>query len=555
MQGDKNNTAAIYVRISSDPTGERAGVQRQHSDAQALADRLGLEVVTVLEDNDQSAYSGAPRPAFEQLLTEAAEGEFAHVIVWASDRLYRRMSDLLRITDELAPYVTIHTVMGGEIDLTSAEGIMRAQVLGSVAEFESRRKGERVAARAKQRAKDGVMTAGHRPRGWEWNVPCPGGAGCRHQTTCNGDGHKAAVGSRSGLHLHPVEAPIVAEAYQAILDGESLLSAWRSVTANGIEMTTSGGLRNLLLNPRNAGLVAHKGQLVAANRTGERIIDEDTYRQVVAILTDPTRRTTPGRPANTILGGGMFVCGKCGSNMASFRKHEAPAYVCVRNHCHHVKRRYVDAPALALVGQVLTELTSRGLITLPTPDDDQHQTMLRDRIQQLEQRLEAMSAAMASGDLDPIDYGTAARKIRAALDEDTKRLARRSNTSKTAELVTHPDGPDAAWQEVVTDAHQGNIDAVRAILRELLTRIVWDGTRRSLRLEWQPNLGLEPTTLQAEGYTHTGMIQRQQRVAELFRQGLNINQMAAELGVYRATIRKDLRHLGLRSVHKTNTDS
>ncbi|GAA4753821.1 hypothetical protein GCM10023350_43930 [Nocardioides endophyticus] len=67
---------------------------------------------------------------------------------------------------------------GGDIDLTTAEGILRAQVLGSVAEFESRRKGERVHARALQRSKEERrMMATTRPSEWRDRLCGPVAAG------------------------------------------------------------------------------------------------------------------------------------------------------------------------------------------------------------------------------------------------------------------------------------------------------------------------------------------------------------------------------------------
>jgi site-specific DNA recombinase len=115
-------TAAIYCRISSDPQGERAGVERQQRDCEQLATRLGLDVVSTFIDNDVSAYSGKRRPEFERMLTAAAAGDFDVVICWATDRLYRRVTDLSRITDELAPHAKIRTVNGGEIDLETIRG-------------------------------------------------------------------------------------------------------------------------------------------------------------------------------------------------------------------------------------------------------------------------------------------------------------------------------------------------------------------------------------------------------------------------------------------------
>ena len=42
--------AAIYTRISSDPSGQRAGVERQRVDCEALCVARGWEVAEVFED-------------------------------------------------------------------------------------------------------------------------------------------------------------------------------------------------------------------------------------------------------------------------------------------------------------------------------------------------------------------------------------------------------------------------------------------------------------------------------------------------------------------------
>ena len=58
----------MYTRISDDHTGEAARRARQLDDCQALADRLGWEVVERFDDNDISAYNGKTRPGFEAML-------------------------------------------------------------------------------------------------------------------------------------------------------------------------------------------------------------------------------------------------------------------------------------------------------------------------------------------------------------------------------------------------------------------------------------------------------------------------------------------------------
>ena len=110
--------------------------------------------------------------------------DFEHLVVWHSDRLYRVMSDLVKITKTLAPYVKIHAKEGGDVDLESADGLLKAEMLGAIAGYESRHKADRLRARAKQRAEAGVMTASQRATGWQWREPCPGADDCRHRTTC-----------------------------------------------------------------------------------------------------------------------------------------------------------------------------------------------------------------------------------------------------------------------------------------------------------------------------------------------------------------------------------
>src|SRR4051794_26699959 len=90
--------AVIYLRMSQDRSGEAAGIERQREDCMAEAERLNLTVVGEYVDNGKSAYSGRPRPEFERLLEDARAGAFGVVVVWATDRLYRQMRDLTRIT-------------------------------------------------------------------------------------------------------------------------------------------------------------------------------------------------------------------------------------------------------------------------------------------------------------------------------------------------------------------------------------------------------------------------------------------------------------------------
>lgn len=477
----------------------------------------------VYEDNDKSAYSGKPRPAFERMLADAGAGRIDTVIVWAIDRLYRRLTDLERIVTTLdAAKVSVHAVKSGDIDLSTADGRLHARLLGSVAQHESEKKSERLSARHKQRALvERRMTAAQRPFGWEH--------------------------TEDGLRPHPTEAPALAAAYADIVDGLSLNATWRRLGQRvAIGKMAAATLGKILRNPRNAGLVAYKGEIVGDAADGLQIVDRDTWERATAILTDPTRRTSPGRPANTWLGGGLLRCGKCGGNMAAGRKGEGgtSVYVCSK-HQHLTRRRdLIDPQVLDQAADVLAALGARGLLAQAAGDDDgAHE--IRQRIAAAEERLDQLAALLAEGVLDPADFATATAKIRAGMTADADLLTNRSQRPALAALAT-ADDVAAAWKNLIDTDDR---DTVRAILRDLIDSIV-QHPDRTATIAWAGWTGLEPSTVSAGPWvTRAARPERQAKVAELHAQGMNISQITKELGSWRGAIRADLKALGLYGVN------
>lgn len=74
MTTAKATRAAFYVRISQDRGGAGLGIARQEEDCRALCARKGWDVVDVYPDNDVSAYSGAPRPKWQELMEDIDQG-------------------------------------------------------------------------------------------------------------------------------------------------------------------------------------------------------------------------------------------------------------------------------------------------------------------------------------------------------------------------------------------------------------------------------------------------------------------------------------------------
>ncbi len=137
--------AGIYTRISWDPDGQRAGVERQRVDCEALCADRGWEIAHYFEDNDRSAYSGKRRPAYERLLAAVDERRLDAILAWHNDRLHRSPRELEAFIDLVERSgVRVAVVSGGDYDLTTPEGRFTARIVGAVARKESEDRSRRV---------------------------------------------------------------------------------------------------------------------------------------------------------------------------------------------------------------------------------------------------------------------------------------------------------------------------------------------------------------------------------------------------------------------------
>lgn len=286
-----NTFAAIYCRISSDKTGAGLGVERQEADCRELANRLGLEVKHVLVDNDISAYSGKKRPGYEELLRLIESREIGYVVAWHTDRLHRRLRDLLDYCDavEKASTKTV-TVKAGDIDLSTAMGIAQAQMGAVFAENYVRSAKEKLLRKKLELAQNGKFLGGQRPYGFE-----PRREGIREK-----------------------EAAVLREMAQMIIDGSSYRTVAFEMNHRGIR-TQHGkkwaaiNVRNVLIRPINAGIVDHHGVQYKA-KTPAIFTPEEWAALQAAIRINRSKSNHPGRFRKHMLNGLLF-CGNCGAKM------------------------------------------------------------------------------------------------------------------------------------------------------------------------------------------------------------------------------------------------
>jgi site-specific DNA recombinase len=162
---------AIYNRISNDPQGIEAGVERQREDCHALADRLGWQVYDTYVDNDLSAWTGKRRPSYERMLADIRAGKVDAVIVWHEDRLTRLPRELEEFADACLK-AGVHRLVScyGDTDLSNSDDMLTLRIKGAVAKNQSDAASRRLRRKHLELAQDGKPNGGRRPYGYEGTI-------------------------------------------------------------------------------------------------------------------------------------------------------------------------------------------------------------------------------------------------------------------------------------------------------------------------------------------------------------------------------------------------
>lgn len=315
--------AAVYARISKDPTGTMLGVERQRADCAALVEARGWDLAGIYVDNDVSAYSGKRRPEYERLLADLRAGDVDAVVAWHPDRLHRSPKELEPFIDAVESRgAAVETVTAGPVDLTTPSGRAVARTLGAWARYESEHKAERLTRKAQERAELGLPSR---------------------------SGTRAFGLTREWSAIVPAEAELIREGLARILAGDSIRAICIDWNARGLVTTTGGRwqpgpLRRMLTSGYLAGLRELRGYERGTNGSMTRrarpamtvagtwpaIIDADTLERVRAVLRDPSRRTA-GTNARSYLLSGFVVCGTCGGRMvARPREDHVRRYLCAK---------------------------------------------------------------------------------------------------------------------------------------------------------------------------------------------------------------------------------
>lgn len=432
--------AAIYCRISRDPEGLRAGVERQQEDCEALARREGYEVAQVYVDNDISAstLSQKSRPQYTAMIEGAQKGEFDAIIAYSNSRLTRRLLELeslIRLHE--AHGTRIVTVVSGEDNLSTADGRMVARIKASVDSAEAERTGERIRRAHLQRARSGATNHGGRPFGW----------------------------ADDKLALDPREARLIREAAQQVISGVPLRVIARQWNDSGIR-TSRGGewthttLRRMLQRPRLVGIRTHQGKVLLdasgspVRGVWEPLLDQDTFDRVQAVFAADGRGV--GRKGSRkYLLTGTLRCGVCGGRMHGGKTPTSYAYLCDVNATEH---------SLGIQGpktdQMVLDVVRARLASVELPEVQEDAPPAPERLEGISRMISELMDAYRAGRL------SAALVFPQIEELEAERAQLQADRAAMIKATATPARP------TVEDLDKLDVDRQRAVMSTLLDAVV-----------------------------------------------------------------------------------
>ena len=429
--------AACYCRISSDPKDKREGVDRQREDTAILCEIKGWQVAGVYIDNDRSASNGKHRPEWERLLTDIEAGKIDAVAAWDQDRVNRMMEDFVSYKKVFVKRgILLATSNNGDIDLSTPSGVLTATIKTAVSEHEISMMKIRMRRAAKQKAERGEP---------KW---------------------KRAFGySGDTYQLDPHTAPLVKQAYAAVLAGSSLGDVARMFNdAGAYGLTgrpwTQSTVSLFLRKPRNAGLRAHNGEIVGKG-TWPALVDESTWRAAQSVLDAPGR--APGRKSvRRHLLTGVLQCGKCGHHVVGQWTREVKiAYSCRACRGVSIRAEHVEPLLYSVVSGRLAMPDAIDLLKAELHDEAEAEA-LRIESSTLMAELDNLAVERAEGLLT-------ARQVKISTDIINEKLAKLQLRQQDQQRLRVFDGLPLGRPEVADAVKRLSPDRFRAVLAVLAT--------------------------------------------------------------------------------------
>jgi site-specific DNA recombinase len=439
--------AGIYCRISRDAEGKQLGVERQEKDCRRIAKERGWEVIEPpYIDNDVSATKGSRkvREQYLRLLDDIEAGKLDAVVIWMEDRLQRQVLELVEFLQVCeAAGVSRIASAGGEFDLANSDQRTMLYIKAALAEAEIERMRARVRRKSLERAENGDAHPG--------GIRAFGTVGAGKQRVTEAQAR--------------AERELIAEAAQAIIDGDSLRGIATDWNEREIRTPTGRGwsnvtLRTMLLSPRLVGQRQHNGQLHPA--TWKPILPREKWDAVKAILEDPARVTKGRGGVYRHLLSGLVKCGLCGTNMTVRMRKGARRYACSTSQqggCGRIQRS--ADPIEHLITEALFVAVEAGIEPHRAAAKDDLTSELYEALARDQGLLDRLEDKVAEELIAPETAKRKRAEIERRMEATRRQLAELGDARVAARI---PRNLRAVWQDF-------SLDRKRAIIAVVVERI------------------------------------------------------------------------------------
>jgi len=421
--------AFLYVRVSKERE-DGVSPEIQESEARAYCERKGWVIIEVFRDLDLSASRLPPerRPALQEMLRRAEDGECDVVVFYAIDRLARRMEDHYAIIASLRESgVTVDAV--GTPYQDTPEGAFMWDLTAALAALEARRLGKRIRDSHKTLRAKGRYPGGHPPYGMRRVVPGP------------------------GLEPDPVEAPWLIRMHEWYQQGWSCPRIARELNALGAP-TRRGGkwlgsvVSRVLRQPMTAGGRLLDGVLVTGGNI-RPVIDEETWRRSQARATGDASRFRAGKTSRGPIPTRITRCGSCGRTLrVHYRTGDSVQLRCYAQAdgaCPYAVTIYAHVLERLLQQAIIAKLRRMKATPPQSKSVNADMAAIDREVEAAKAGLERLALAYADGAMGREEYQGARQKLLERLERARARQERQSTQAQNAALL---EGIRALWGDL-----------------------------------------------------------------------------------------------------------
>ncbi len=565
----------VYLRVSrADLADKRAATfdeERSTSTQRRIyeewQERSGVITADEYADPDISASRFAVkknRPEFERMVADVKAGQLDILWFWRLSRQQRRLDVFARLRDLCRDKGVIWVVRDRVYDPADSKDMFMAAIETMQGEGESEDLSINVFDGKESSAWKGKR-AGLFPYGYKRGKLIDA-------DTMTFGPDQPDVFDGDGVAVQDSPAAVVREIFERVCGGESVTGIRKSLNDRGLR-TKRGALwanstvRYIAMNPAYAGMrvrhLEHGGGLSkrAGNilegpdgkpvkTTWPPLVSAETFWTSYRILADPARlKSKPHRPGGRLLAG-VASCGECGCKLTtrlrnSQQRQRADVYACREKACTGIYQPDLDAFVEKVMKAWLSD--PRTAAALQRGGDEASLELARADAEKARAELADWRRDAERGEISLAGYKAFEKGALARIADAEER----ENAASVPPILRNRIGPAAAagWDALDLSIRRQMIAAVADIR---LRRVGQHGSRlipAADRVEWHwligdaPDITSESAAEVAERVSKAEaarIAERRGKVMHLRESGMSRADIAAEMGMTLATVKKDI---------------